>query len=1180
MGYVNNVVKYLCSILILCVVTLYGQKPKLVLQESTRAINNIVFSPNNELFVIYEGDIQTLGGATFKLYDFDSKIMIAAAEFSSENGPGSGDIALANDGTLYLTTNHEIIAANLIKDIQEPLITLSYPEYIQASYHVNDSILLVSTKTYLKEGGKIDEISNKGKLYLFDKKNHTILQEKELAFEVPYINYAKDQDLFLLATSKGECVFLKNDFTELYAKMKLFKYPPRYLALTTNGYLVANNSIPNDYDNITKRNGEGEIVIASLSEGKIVKKIPLEKQEYIKKSEYDLEYLPNNLVSNIYLNAEPNVLYVSYGFNKLLQLDLNTFTTKDISPKMAANIGRMLVNTNTQEMMLSYGNAGMVSTYDDLSIYDYTNQRLVYSFNNIQNPLKNYKALCNIAGEYSLLHSEKDINWYSLKNINVFHIANRDTMAITTKNYGEEISIHPLSKYWVVYNYKQAKVVEPTSKIFNAKRVALTTKDDDVNNTLFKVQSTLDISNLENYRLATVFNYFEESDTYFIMVQHKKNDDTELLIVNASGEIIQKIASKLAIYELGYASSYNEKYLAFLVAKNKNSMELKVYHTTDWQEVIATTIKNTDIPAISFSTNNQAVYFFKGSYYDNQPNALYKIDLAMPDKEVLVVNTTEYIDDFIVDENQNVLYLNTSEQIQKINLTTQEVLFKRVSKSSKSTMYIDNTTQDIVADLGNAIAIFNSENLEPHLLYVFKNNNNIIVNNEAYYMASAGLHVNQLGYAIGNKGYPYTQFDLFYNRPDLVLQELEFLTSDQQEIYNQAYQKRLKNTNATGNIEALTSGDIPTAKLVIEGDTFTTTSDSVALTIEFKDKSYQLTHWNLWVNGVPIFGKAGEQFMFKTDEARLQLAVKLTKGNNTIQVSCTNSLGVESLKKERSIYCDVAHNEGKLYFIGIGVSKYKNEDYNLTYADKDIRDLEKLFKDTYNAQSYILTNQNATKEAILDLKKVLQQTTVNDKVIISFSGHGLLDESLNFYCATHDVDFDHPEEKGLQYSDIEWLLDGIPSRQNLVFIDACNSGTIDKDEEILNEEVVSNNQTVANTKGSIGTKTKKVTTQDSFTLMGELFSDVSNSNGAVIIAAAGGREFALENEEWQNGAFTFALREALEKQLADTNKDKAITVEELKSFVLQKVLALTNGKQHPISRQSNLLNNFEVIRYK
>lgn len=75
-------------------------------------------------------------------------------------------------------------------------------------------------------------------------------------------------------------------------------------------------------------------------------------------------------------------------------------------------------------------------------------------------------------------------------------------------------------------------------------------------------------------------------------------------------------------------------------------------------------------------------------------------------------------------------------------------------------------------------------------------------------------------------------------------------------------------------------------------------------------------------------------------------------------------------------------------------------------------------------------NENVTVSNVKALKQKLQTTTENDKVIVAYSGHGMLSKEYDYYLSTYSVNFDKPEENGLPYDELENLLDSIPARKN------------------------------------------------------------------------------------------------------------------------------------------------------
>ena len=52
--------------------------------------------------------------------------------------------------------------------------------------------------------------------------------------------------------------------------------------------------------------------------------------------------------------------------------------------------------------------------------------------------------------------------------------------------------------------------------------------------------------------------------------------------------------------------------------------------------------------------------------------------------------------------------------------------------------------------------------------------------------------------------------------------------------------------------------------------------------------------------------------------------------------------------------------------------------------------------------------------------------------------------------------------------------------------------------------------------------------------------------------------------------------DAFKKNKADKNKDKSISVSELRNFIFDGVSKMSEGKQQPTSRRENLQNDFNV----
>ena len=446
--------------------------------------------------------------------------------------------------------------------------------------------------------------------------------------------------------------------------------------------------------------------------------------------------------------------------------------------------------------------------------------------------------------------------------------------------------------------------------------------------------------------------------------------------------------------------------------------------------------------------------------------------------------------------------------------------------------------------------------------------------------------VKNVHFVLNNEVYLFEQFDLRLNRPDIVASKFPNVNMSLVNAYHKAYEKRLRKMGFT--IEML--GDdfhIPEISITNkEAVPYLVTEPFVQIEIEANDDTYLLDRINVWINDVPIYGMKGIDLRGSNiHNIKKTIELELSRGNNKIQVSVLNQKGAESFKQDKFVYYDVPDKKNNLYVIAVGVSQFTDSEFNLDYAAKDATDIVNLFnkqKDNFaNVYSKLITNNEATRENVKATKKMLMNSNVDDQVIVFVASHGLLDDNLDYYLATTDIDFYHPSGRGLVYEDLENVLDGIPARKKILLIDACHSGEVDEEEVV----VLANNSSAPETSDdNSGVKSrgfKRIASSglglaSTFELMKELFADLRRGSGAMVISSAGGKEYAFESAEWNNGVFTYSLLEGLETNHADINADGIVSVSELRDYISLKVQKLTNGKQNPSSRRENLENDYKI----
>lgn len=477
-------------------------------------------------------------------------------------------------------------------------------------------------------------------------------------------------------------------------------------------------------------------------------------------------------------------------------------------------------------------------------------------------------------------------------------------------------------------------------------------------------------------------------------------------------------------------------------------------------------------------------------------------------------------------------------------------------------------------DYAGVIKMWDVEDCAPIVSFIaFNDLEYIIVTPDNYYKSSKG-NFDGMGFRYNDKLYSFEQFDLVYNRPDLVMEKIGYTSSFMIKMYKLAYEKRLRKLGFT---EDMLTADfhVPEVEITNLNEIPVHTSDEkIALNINATDSEINLNRLNIYVNDVPAFGQSGLDISGKNYANDVELV--LSNGMNKVQVSVMNDNGAESIRETFSIQCNKTTVTPDLYVFAVGVSEYVDANRNLTYPTKDVTDLlATLEKSGQYANIHIerILDADATKDNIITTSAFLREADVDDHVMIYYSSHGLLDANLDYFLATHDVNFENPSEGGLPYEAIDEILDGTSSRNRLVMIDACHSGEVDK-EEAVEEQVVETNVSI-NFKGS--TMIKPVAgLENSFAYMQALFTDVSKGTGATVLSAAGGYEFALESSEWSNGVFTYSVMDGLTSGNADYNGDGAIDISELRTYVVNKVSEMTNGQQTPTARKVNELNNFTI----
>ncbi len=449
-----------------------------------------------------------------------------------------------------------------------------------------------------------------------------------------------------------------------------------------------------------------------------------------------------------------------------------------------------------------------------------------------------------------------------------------------------------------------------------------------------------------------------------------------------------------------------------------------------------------------------------------------------------------------------------------------------------------------------------------------------------YYMGPAAA-LQAVAWRVGDRALPFDQFDLKFNRPDIVLARLGKAPREVIDAYHQAYQRRLRKMDFT---EAMLRDDfhIPEVSLLTTPP-LSTAARILRLKVRARDSKYPLKCVNVRVNGVPLHGRAGIDLRDpKTQRCDQQIEVPLSAGSNSLRISVLNEQGAESLAEVHEIQCNAAA-QPNLYVLAIGVSQYQDKDMRLRYAAQDADAVCQFFRNHHGLfhQVYAkaLLDADATRENIVRVATgFLKEAGVDDEVLLFFAGHGLLAApTQEYYFGTVDLDFDAPTRRGLPYEAIERLLDGVRARRKLLLLDTCHAGEVDRDDRPGGSSP-RRSRSVVRGPGLRKSEPEGVvplTPANARPLFEDLFADLRRGTGAVVLAASRGWGFAQEDRRWGgHGAFTHCLLQGLQQGVG---KPGRLRVSELRGYVLQQVQRCTNGAQVPTVRADNIEYDFPVF---
>ena len=1154
------------------------QKVTLKQQISLTHVDDIIANSKQSTFLVK-------GGNNYTLIDQSSKIQLGTVQVDvgSLGLPGFGQTYLWRNSSFLLSSGSEILQVNVVENNIDTLFkSIEFPEFIvqYAPAPWNDSLLIIATKIY-----KVDKNGNVG-FFKADAKKNTIYDDTKNCRLLVYNIYTKKihqqvkinfaittfaSGLFntsiLAGTFEGD-IFKIDSSLNIQLITHAFN-SPIHSVLTQQNFII---SAPHIAPKYIGNEAAGTISLYN-SEDKTSRVIQLPIDTPYVESQSGLNPAPSNQIKKIFSFPQQQSILVNYGYKRLLQINLaqkNKLEYKVISNAVTFycfNKDSSLLLASTADMPGIFGVSG------DIALYDLKQQKFQPSFNKplTKEKFKEIYKLYDKNGNYHILGYKPN---YGINDSLIIFSSNKTE---PTYFVGKNCS------FIIDETANTLLLVKSSTKLFgklHLENLRLNSYDffigekyynrndaDSIDNEIFTTQ--IDTRKFINKDLPYQFSNVHAltSNKYLVVGSNPSATKTlyRIVLIDSLGKTIFKLND----FDAGYIVdvcivSNSKKYFAFNYSL-KNEQVFEVWDVELQKNVFIKTIPaKQSLSNYCFDKTRDVLWF--STDISGQTQQVFKVDLTSTVIQAKLIFSDPQYFSFQVDETNNLIVSQSYNQIRVARL------------SDRKELWADNPlTSSFKIKHKDFGFTFSTESEHYYVNSIFSNiyfsafvgyKPVEILNNYLYKAEKTAI--DNLAFVYNNHAYLPSDFDVYFNRPDSVLLFSGSTNSNFNQLVNTIVEKRKKKTNVVDLNTVLTNS--PTCTILNkEAIKDFTKEQQIKITVNATAKNgATIKAIHVLDNGVPIFGKNG--FIVKPTNNAIEQSIEiaLIRNVNNMQLFVEDNNGLVSSSENLVVIADFNTIEkSTTHFIGIGINQFANPDYNLSWSVKDIRDLAIKLKSKYpNIIIDTLFDKNVTKENILALKQKLLLLNEDDKVIVSYSGHGVLSKEFDYFLSTYSIDFTKPEEKGLAYDDLESLLDNIKPRQKLMLIDACHSGEVDKD-EIARIEA---SKKTFDSSGIVHKSTIKLVAKknlgmaNSFELMQSLFVNVGKGTGATIISAAGGMQYAQERGDLKNGVFTYSIIEAF-------NNNSTLTVSQLKKLVGERVTQLTNGLQKPTSR--NETNNYD-----
>lgn len=320
----------------------------------------------------------------------------------------------------------------------------------------------------------------------------------------------------------------------------------------------------------------------------------------------------------------------------------------------------------------------------------------------------------------------------------------------------------------------------------------------------------------------------------------------------------------------------------------------------------------------------------------------------------------------------------------------------------------------------------------------------------------------------------------------------------------------------------------------------------------------------LFRNGLLVKAWRGEQTLID-GRVVVEASVAMVSGENRFAAYAFNRDDIRSQDAQVTLQSASPRQAPTVFILAIGVNRYANPEFNLTYAVPDatifaerVAARQRELDPSSTVKVVTLLDGDATRDNIaLAIERLsgaapaalsagapkaleqLHQTAAADKVFVYFAGHGLAAND-RFHLIPSDIAYRGPRSgvrdaldavlaRSISDADLEKLFEPMEGSDFTLVIDACQSGQ------------------------AIGADGERFGPMNSRGL-----AQLAYEKGMSILTASQAYQAALESAQLGHGYLTFALiQEALASRVADrAPSDGSVTVDEWFNHAIGRVPAL------------------------